>query len=264
MRMPGAVWIGPVPYNSGDGDRVAMEAADALRSYRGIVVHIAAGTDTGTIAWQKNDDSNVSSHFIVSKEGLIYQLVDTHDRGWTQRDGNDDWLAIENEGTLPNPLTPAQVSANARILAWGHKAHEIPLQLASSPTGRGLGHHSMGAENGYDWGHSACPGPAIKAQKPAILAQAQTIAQEATDMRPFMLIRYKGKSNVFALFGNGSTRWIGPAEFYDHAAAGLIVKETTAVDEIQRIANATQQLPYNWPLHEVPTPSAPAETEPAV
>jgi hypothetical protein len=174
--MPGAIWRGPVPYNSGDGDRTPLEAADAMAEYRGVVVHIAAGTYDGTIAWQLNDSSNISSHFIVSKAGAITQMVDTHDRGWTQGAGNAGWISVENAAFLPEALTAAQVEANARILAWAHEAHGVPIQLATSPSGRGLGHHSMGAENGVNWGHSACPGDAIKAQKPLIVARALALA----------------------------------------------------------------------------------------
>jgi hypothetical protein len=156
---------------------------------RGLVIHIAEGTYEGTIAWQKNPAAQVSSHFVVGKDGHIAQVVDTATTAWTQRLGNGHWLSVENEGYSTGPLTPAQVEANARLFAYGHKALGWPLQLATSPSGRGLGHHSMGAESGVDWGHSECPGAAIKAQKPAILARAIQIVNgsstvEEEDMTP--------------------------------------------------------------------------------
>jgi hypothetical protein len=58
------------------------------------------------------------------------------------------------------------------LLVRGHRAYGYPLVIATCPGDEGLGHHSMGAECGANWGHSQCPGPAIKAQKPAILAPA--------------------------------------------------------------------------------------------
>lgn len=169
-----ATWRGPTK-SEGDGDGVS-EPGDRLTEHRGVVVHIAAGYFEGTISWQRNPSARVSSHFVVAKDGRIAQMVDTDIRAWTQRDGNSRWLSIENEGFLPDALTPAQVEANAKILARAHREHGIPLQVATSPNGRGLGHHSMGAENGVDWGHSECPGKAIVAQKPAIVARAQQIA----------------------------------------------------------------------------------------
>jgi hypothetical protein len=130
----------------------------------------------------------VSSHFIVSKSGQIVQMVDTNRKTWAQRDGNSQWLSVENEGFLPNPLTSAQIAANAKILAKANKVYGVPLQVTNTPKTRGLGHHSMGAENGLDWGHSACPGPAIKAQKPAIVAGAKLIVM-GVDVTPAELVK---------------------------------------------------------------------------
>ncbi|MDG4813912.1 peptidoglycan recognition family protein [Micromonospora sp. WMMD956] len=163
--------------NSGNGTGKPDEPADRLDAHHGVVVHIAAGYFDGTITWQRNPASRVSSHFIVAKDGRIAQMVDTDIRAWTQRAGNRTWLSIENEGFLPDPLTPPQLESNAQLLARAHTEHGVRLQIASSPDGRGLGHHSMGAENGYDWGHSQCPGPAIVAQKPAIVARAKQIVE---------------------------------------------------------------------------------------
>lgn len=171
-----AEWRGPTPNHGG-----------AMVEQRGLVVHIAEGSYEGTISWCKNPSSSVSTHFVVRKDGHIAQVVDTGQVAWTQRDGNGHWLSVENEGHTPGALTPAQVEANARLLAEGHRRYGYPLTLAGSPAGKGLGYHSMGAEHGYNWGHLDCPGPAIKAQLPAILARAAQIAggspaQEVDDM----------------------------------------------------------------------------------
>jgi hypothetical protein len=181
-----AAWVGPT-INEGDGDNRPNEAADRLADVRGLVLHIASGFYDGTIAWQRNASADVSSHFIVARDGRVAQMVDTADRSWAQRSGNSTWLSVELEGFAPDDrlhathpgwerLTDAQIEVCARLLARVHQAHGVPLQLATSPSGRGLGHHSMGAESGVDWGHSQCPGTAIKAQKPAILARAVKLA----------------------------------------------------------------------------------------
>jgi hypothetical protein len=120
-----------------------------------------------------NPDSQVSSHFIVSRSGEITQMLDTDVTAWTQADGNGKWLSVENEGYLPDPLTDAQVNANAEIFARSAQEYGHPLVVANSPYDRGLGHHSMGAENGVNWGHSECPGDSIKAQKPEIVERAK-------------------------------------------------------------------------------------------
>ena len=166
-----AEWRGPTVNQSGP-----------MVEQRGLVVHIAEGSYEGTIAWQKNPDANVSSHFIVGLDGRIAQMVDTDRTAWTQRAGNGHWLSVENAGHTPKPLTAAQVEANAQLLARAHTAYGVPLQLAANPDGKGLGHHSMGCNwPGGAWGHCDCPGAAIIAQKQAILDRAIAIT-EGDDM----------------------------------------------------------------------------------
>lgn len=172
-----ATWRGPTQNRNAGGQT----------EVRGLVVHIAEGWYDGTIAWQKNPDANVSSHFVVSRAGDIAQVVDTADAAWTQRSGNGEWLSVECEGFTKdngkNPggwekLTPQQLDAVARLLHECHRRHGVPLQTTTSTTGKGLGHHSMGA----DWGHQACPGRPIISQKPAIVTRALAIENGDDDM----------------------------------------------------------------------------------
>lgn len=160
-----ADWMGPGPNQGG-----------IMAAYRGVVLHIAEGTYEGTIAWCLNARSEVSAHFVVSKGGSIAQLVDTSTQSWCQAAGNSEWLSIENEGHAGDSLTPQQVRACAKILGRAHREHGIPLAIASSPSGRGLGHHGMG---GVAWGgHTGCPGVDIIAQKPEIIRLAGGVSTE--------------------------------------------------------------------------------------
>lgn len=148
---------------------------------RGMVIHIAEGFYEGTISWQKNPESDVSSHFVIGGRddpdplnGDIAQLVDTDVTAWTQRAGNGHWVSAECSGFTPHGLTSAQIESLAQLYARGMKVYEWPATIATNPSERGLGHHSMGCA--YDWGHCDCPGPAIIAQKPQILARAVEIS----------------------------------------------------------------------------------------
>lgn len=142
-----------------------------MSEVRGLVVHIAEGTYEGTISWQKNPSAQVSSHFIVSKSGAICQMVDTATVAWTQADGNGHWISVENEGHSGEKLTDAQLQANAKIFAKVCSVYKTPLQVTSSVSGYGLGHHAMG---GNAWGgHPNCPGTPIINQKPEIVTLAQ-------------------------------------------------------------------------------------------
>jgi hypothetical protein len=160
-RMSGATWR-PVPNcTKGGQDEV-----------RGVVLHIMEGTLDGSDSWFRNASSQASAHFGVGKDGRIYQWVDTADRAWAQAAGNRTWLSIEHEGHSGDALTWAQLAATARIVAWAHATHGVPLQLADSVTGRGIGWHGMG---GAAWGgHYDCPGNPIKGQRPAIITAAKS------------------------------------------------------------------------------------------
>lgn len=154
-----------------------------MAEVRGVVLHIAQGTYEGTIAWQRNPSAQVSSHFVCGKNsGERAQMVDTDQTAWTQAAGNGRWLSIEFAGYSGERLTEHQVDFAAQILARAHQAYGVPLQLADSPSDRGLGWHGMG---GQAWGnHPACPGKPIIAQRPEIIARAKriTAGKEPLDM----------------------------------------------------------------------------------
>lgn len=175
-----ATWVGPTVNQSG-----------AMAEVRGLVLHTAEGYYNGTISWQKNPDANVSSHFIVSgardaqygvADGKLAQMVDTDITAWTQRAGNGHWLSLECSGfgSRGDRLSAGQLEAAAQLLARAHTAYGVPLRVASNPTERGLGHHSMDRE-GIDpeWGHDDCPGANIIAQKPLIVVRAIEITEGA-------------------------------------------------------------------------------------
>jgi hypothetical protein len=91
------------------------------------------------------------------------------------------------------------VDAIAKILAWAHKEHGIPLQLCpdSKPTSRGLAYHRQGVngnfgpfkhpgrvEGGEEWSESfgkVCPGDRRIDQLTAILEKAREIVEGGFD-----------------------------------------------------------------------------------
>lgn len=223
-----AEWRGPT-VNEGDGDGIPGESADHLAEVRGVVLHIAEGTFEGTIAWQKNPSADVSSHFICAKDGRAAQMVDTSDRAWAQIQGNSAWWSIEFEGYHTQALTPQQMQFAARVLAVAHRDHGVPLQVATSPSGRGLGHHSMGAESGVNWGHSDCPGELIKAQKPAIVALANGGIVPVSNPTPPQLA-VDGQLGPLTI-----ARW---QTIMGTPADGVISRPSALVKAVQRTLNA--------------------------
>ncbi|MGW1077638.1 peptidoglycan-binding protein [Streptomyces sp. NPDC002537] len=185
--MPGATWR-PVPNCTKNGQE----------SVNGVILHIMEGTLDGSDSWFRNASAQASAHFGVGKDGRIYQWVDTADRAWAQGSGNRTWLSIEHEGHSGQALTDQQLAATARVIAWMYSVHKFPLQQTDNVTRPGIGWHGMG---GSAWGgHSACPGEAIKNQRPAILRIAASITTQkptTPDTTSTNLVPFPG-SNFFA------------------------------------------------------------------
>lgn len=137
-----------------------------------VIIHIAEGYYEGTISWQKNPAADVSSHFIFGKlDGQACQMVDTDNEAWTESAGNPQSIGIENAGFSGDLLTQWQLNKCAQVLAKAHAVYGVPLQLMTSPSGSGLGWHSLG---GSAWGgHPDCPGSPIIGQLPQIIALAK-------------------------------------------------------------------------------------------
>jgi len=95
-----------------------------------IVNHITAGLFPGCLTWMQNPGSKASSHYLITKRGLIYQLVQDEDTAytsgfarnptWSLYDGSNPnyyTLNIEHEDLGPEPTTEEQYQATL----WLHK-----------------------------------------------------------------------------------------------------------------------------------------------
>ena len=170
-RMPGAIWLGE------------HSPKRLMARYDIVCVHTIVGYAPAHAA-----------HFSVKKDGTILQSRDTKYQSAANLDGNPRVIAIENEDAAQDiPLSPEQVVSNARIMAWAHQAHGVPLQLApnSKPTSRGLAYHRQGIDGnfggyrypgrvsgGEKWSSSfgkICPRDKRIAQVPEILSRAKAI-----------------------------------------------------------------------------------------
>lgn len=227
-----ADWIGPTP----------NENPGAMATVLGVVVHIQQGTEAGTEAWQLNPASQVSSHFLSPKVGRGKQMVDTADKAWTEAQGNAHWLSIENEGLSGQTLSPDQVEFNAQVLAKAHLLYNVPLQVTNDVNTPGLGHHSMG---GVPWGnHPDCPGDPIIAQKPAIVARAQQIANETMSVTSDNILLAWSQGNQKGAGGEDiePVKWRVRDEAWQ-AAITKAVSDLTAAVAALKAENATGVTP---------------------
>lgn len=182
--MPGALWHGE------RSPKILMDRYDI------VCVHTIVGFAPAHAA-----------HFSVFGDGTIVQSRDTRYRSAANLNGNHRVIAIENEdhgspafpawtGSDVPPLTDAQVEADARILAWAHTEHGVPLQLCpdSRPSSKGLAYHRQGIDgnfgsfrfpgrvpSGENWSSSfgkVCPGDDRIEQRTDILRIAQSLGDD--------------------------------------------------------------------------------------
>jgi len=166
-RFPGAKWE-PIPGHT-DGP---------MHSHLGLVLHVNDADSYDLHEYFSRPDIEVSSHFQVTRDGRIFQYLDTAVSSWCQSAGNADYLSVETQGFPTERLTDLQVSTLASLYRWLHDVHGIPYQLANAVGQRGFAWHGMG---GIPWGgHFGCPGDLRKAQRSYILDLAQGVEDMPT------------------------------------------------------------------------------------
>ena len=140
---------------------------------RFIVIHGTYGGYAGSVSWLCSPHSGASAHFVVGKGGKVAQLIDTNLKSWANIAANGSSVTIEFETLHGEALTAAQLDAGARLIGDIHHETGIPIQVTDEPAnGTGVAYHGLGAAHGINWGHPACPGPAILAQRPELVKRA--------------------------------------------------------------------------------------------
>ncbi|MCX6360651.1 MAG: N-acetylmuramoyl-L-alanine amidase [Armatimonadetes bacterium] len=102
-----------------------------------VVIHSTAASGLWlNVRYLRNPESQVSSHFVIGKEGQIVQLVGLGRRAWHagvsemdgMRDVNSRSVGIElvnlNDGRDPYP--EAQVRSAAALIRWMRQIYDIP------------------------------------------------------------------------------------------------------------------------------------------
>lgn len=141
----------------------------------GLIVHSQQGNNSPH-DWFDRDGSRSSSTFWIAKKGRLEQYVDVDSEyAWAQGTGNDEYLSVEFEGYVGEPLTDAQMATAAQLYEWGARTRGWRYQLAERPGQKGLGWHGMGAKVG--WGHPDCPGIIRRTQRATILDRAAAISR---------------------------------------------------------------------------------------
>lgn len=94
-----------------------------------IVVHYTvAGTAKSTINWFLNPASKVSAHYIIDKNGDIYQMVKDSDKAWHARHENRTSIGIEHVAKKEERLTEAQEKSSIHLIKWLMTEYKIPKE----------------------------------------------------------------------------------------------------------------------------------------
>ncbi len=95
---------------------------------RKIVLHYTtASTASSTINHFLNNSKTVSAHYIVDKNGDIYQMVHDSHRAHHCAGSNSDSIGIEHVAVAGDQLTVAQEEASAALIRWLVAEYEISL-----------------------------------------------------------------------------------------------------------------------------------------
>ena len=84
---------------------------------------------------KKQSSLNVSSHFIIDRDGTIYQLVDPEMFARHTIGLNYCAIGVENIGSKAQPLTDKQVEANAELVRYLTKKYPIEYLIGHSEYG---------------------------------------------------------------------------------------------------------------------------------
>lgn len=146
----------------------------------GLVQHVAVGGNFSLYGWFSNPAAYASSTWWVGfnpGQREQYMNPDTM-RSWAQAGGNRDYHSVETAGNPEDPLTAAQIEAEADLYVFGHNRYGWPLKLAERPGEPGFGWHGMG---GAAWGgHDQCPGVHRREQRNDVLRLAEKLINGPT------------------------------------------------------------------------------------
>jgi hypothetical protein len=89
------------------------------KQIRRIVLHYTTSRNVqGTIAHFLNPAAQVSAHYVIARNGDIYQMVRDSDAAWHARSANAESIGIEHSAQQGDTLTPEQEASSVALLRW--------------------------------------------------------------------------------------------------------------------------------------------------
>lgn len=149
-----------------------------------MIVHSIVGSARGAYNYFKNS-TGIESHFIMTKAGEVWQLMDTDRRAdanykanqWANGTGALSMETEDNGNPDRDPWTHAQVQGIINWFRWGHETFGIPLRLPTSPAEWGIGYHTLWPNHWTNVPGKTCPGVVRKEQFYDLILPALTKTQ---------------------------------------------------------------------------------------
>ena len=92
-----------------------------------IVLHCTEGSLASALAeFQRTDSRKVSAHYVIDRNGDIYQMVNDADCANHCMGANHGSIGIEHVGSETDSLEPLQAAASAALIRWLLQEHQIP------------------------------------------------------------------------------------------------------------------------------------------
>ena len=92
-----------------------------------IVLHCTEGSLATAVAeFQRSDSRKVSAHYVIDRNGDIYQMVNDADCANHCMGANAGSIGIEHIGSETDALAPPQAAASAALIRWLLQEHQIP------------------------------------------------------------------------------------------------------------------------------------------
>ena len=115
-RRPPLIWDPSLNFSSRNGVPI-----------RRIILHCTATNSLATVLnWFRHPNSQVSTHYVVSREGKIYQMVRDSEKAWHAYGENADSIGIEHVAGIREHLSSLQEHATIALLRWLMAEYQIP------------------------------------------------------------------------------------------------------------------------------------------
>lgn len=94
---------------------------------RRIVLHYTtSATAKSAVNWFLDPKSRVSAHYVINKNGDIYQCVPDGEKAWHAKGDNVDSIGIEHAARKGECLTAKQEAASVALIRWLMSEYKIP------------------------------------------------------------------------------------------------------------------------------------------